>query len=326
MGVAYKIWLFMFKVHNVLDSVVFRLLIAFRLAPKPKPIKAGPGSGVFITGTSSGIGYGTTVALLSKGYTIFAGNLPSEDITGLIKESRELPGTLIPLKVDVTKREMIEKAYSDVQTYCHDNEVKLVGLVNNAGVAYTAPLEIMDEKMLNRVMDVNLKGVVTVTRTFLPEIRKNQGRIVSVASVDGFITMPSFSLYCATKHGVEGLTDALRQELSPFNVSVAAIEPGVINTGLHDTLVQSLKTFETMSPDQTKTYGKHIESITKATEFLLSRKMGLMPEDVSVAIMHAIESDYPRTRYLVGVDAYLHSWARRNLSDRALDIYMKILL
>jgi NAD(P)-dependent dehydrogenase (short-subunit alcohol dehydrogenase family) len=103
-------------------------------------------------------------------------------------------------------------------------------LVNNAGVAYGGPVELLDIEELRRAFEVNFFGVIAVTQAFLPLLRAGRGRIVNMSSISGMVASPFLSPYSTSKWALEALSDAMRVELASWNIHVSVIQPGAINT------------------------------------------------------------------------------------------------
>ncbi len=177
---------------------------------------------VLVTGASSGIGEATALALAHRGFKVFAGARRIEKLKALEGLGH---GRITALALDVTDAMSISAAVAAI------GDAPLYGLVNNAGVSVTGPLEEMPIDDWRRQFETNVFGVVAVTKAMLPQMRAaGAGRIVTIGSVAGRIASPFMSAYAASKHAVEGLSDSLRRELRPFGISVSVIRPGFINT------------------------------------------------------------------------------------------------
>ena len=107
---------------------------------------------------------------------------------------------------------------------------QLFGLINNAGIAFGGPLEILPIQEIKRLLEVNVIGVLAVTKAFLPLLRQSRGRIINMGSSSGLLALPCLSTYAASKFALEAITDSLRVELGPFGISVIIIEAGNIET------------------------------------------------------------------------------------------------
>jgi NAD(P)-dependent dehydrogenase (short-subunit alcohol dehydrogenase family) len=184
-----------------------------------------PSHAVVITGASTGIGAACALHLDRIGFRVFAGVRRRQDGERLRSVSSP---DLIPLQLDVTDRNSLRDAQQRVAEEI--GESRLVGLINNAGIAVASPLEAVPIEDLRRQLEVNVVGQVAVTQVFLPLLRAGQGRIINMGSIAGRATMPLMGPYSASKYALEAITDALRLELQPWGIHVAIIEPGAIAT------------------------------------------------------------------------------------------------
>lgn len=220
-----------------------------------------------ITGASSGIGYATTLALSKLGARVAIGARRTEKLAELEKKIIEYGSEVIPLKLDVTKKEDCKSFFDTVLQKWNSIDI----LVNNAGLM---PLSFIKKVKLDewdQMIDVNIKGVLYCTAAVIPHMaEKKSGHIVNISSVAGRIVFPAGSVYCGTKHFVTAFSEGLRQELSiRSNIRVTCIEPGVVQTELTNTITdESLKSF--------------VEN---------SKKMeALQAEDIANAIVYAVSS------------------------------------
>jgi short-subunit dehydrogenase len=198
-----------------------------------------------------------------------------------------------------------------------ETDGRLDALVNNAGVAVAAPMEFVPLEELRDQLEVNVVGLVAVTQAFLPAIRKSQGRVVNIGSISGILTTPLMGPYCASKHAVEAVSDAMRQELRPHGVKVALIQPGRIITPIWQKSMQRAETNEEKLPDEgRKLYGKLIEAVKKSVRHV--EKDALPVEPVAEAVWHALTNPEPKTRYLVAKNS-LFIKLIANLPDKLRD-------
>ncbi len=180
---------------------------------------------VLVTGASTGIGRATGLYLQARGFRVFASVRRETD-------AADLSGAT-PVLLDVENAESIRAAADAVGAALEDGALQ--GLVNNAGIAVSGPLEFLEMSDLRHQFEVNLFGQVAVTRAFLPLLRRaKNGRIVNMSSISGRITAPLLGPYSMSKFALEAFSDALRRELSPFGLSVSVVEPGAIKTPIWD--------------------------------------------------------------------------------------------
>jgi NAD(P)-dependent dehydrogenase (short-subunit alcohol dehydrogenase family) len=267
---------------------------------------------VLVTGASTGIGRATTLRLDAAGWRVFAGVRRESDAESLRESGGE---RIVPLILDVTDPAQIAAAAQRIEA---EADGRLDGLVNNAGIAVPGPLETLPLEDFRRQVEVNLTAQVAVTQAMLPLIRPARGRIVFIASIGGRIAFPLNGAYHAAKFGVEAVGDVFRQELRPWGISVAIVEPGSIDTPIWERGAQIAEEIEARAhPEQEALYGKAIASFRKVVQDLADR--GIPPEKVAEAISHALESGRPRTRYLVGLDAKVQARLRILLPTRLFD-------
>jgi NAD(P)-dependent dehydrogenase (short-subunit alcohol dehydrogenase family) len=266
---------------------------------------------VLVTGASTGIGRATALRLDGAGWRVFAGVRKEADAEGLREAASP---RLTPVNLDVTEPEQIAAVTEQVE---RESEGGLDGLVNNAGVAIPGPLETMPVEDLRRQLEVNLVAYVAVTQAMLPAIRRAEGRIVFLSSIGGRIAFPFGGPYHASKFGTEAIGDVFRQELRPWGIEVAIIEPGSIDTPIWERGQATGAEIESRSPQTGLLYGAAIEKFRKMIEATAER--GIPPEKVAKAIAHALESSRPKTRYLVGLDAKVQARIRPLIPTRLFD-------
>jgi NAD(P)-dependent dehydrogenase (short-subunit alcohol dehydrogenase family) len=249
----------------------------------------------------------------AEGWRVFAGVRREEDAAKLRNAASE---RLVPLRLDVTDADQIAAAVERIGEAV--GRTGLDGLVNNAGIAVMAPLETIPLEDLRQQLEVNLISQVAVTQAMLGLIRTARGRLVFLSSIGGRMAMPFGAPYHASKYGIEAVVDCLRQELRPWKIDVAAIEPGSIDTPIWERGEKRADAAaEHAPPSQEALYGEQIESFRGAVRRTAER--GIPPEKVAGAVQHALTARRPRTRYLVGADARGQALLSRLLPDRAMD-------
>ncbi len=265
---------------------------------------------MLVTGASTGIGRATALRLDAAGWRVFAGVRREEDAEALREAGSP---NLEPLILDVTDPEQIAAAATRIGA----EPGGLSGLVNNAGVAIPSPLETIPIEDFRRQIEVNLTAHVAVTQALLPAIRIARGRVVFISSIGGRIAFPLTGAYHAAKFGIEAVGDVFRQELRPWGIRVAIVEPGSIDTPIWDRGERTADEIGGRSPQREALYGKAIESYRKVVRSTAER--GIAPEKVAKAIEHALSARRPRTRYLVGLDAKVQARVRPLIPTRAWD-------
>lgn len=253
---------------------------------------------VLITGTSSGIGKSIALHLDKSEFKVYAGVLRSEEGEMLRNQSSV---NLQPVIIDVTNESSIISAKefieSEIQNYSS------FALVNNAGVAMGSPLEIQPNSQLRFEMEVNYFGVIRVTQKFLPVLRKKKGKIINISSISGKSSMPFNGTYCASKFALEAITDALRLELKPWNVSVSNILPGDIQTEIWEKAITDIdKRAAEWNPEAIKLYGPTIEFMKDTIRSV----EGSNPNIISKAVEKLLNSRNPKTRIYIGKNVWLY--------------------
>ncbi|XP_036026039.1 retinol dehydrogenase 7-like isoform X2 [Onychomys torridus] len=253
---------------------------------------------VFITGCDSGFGNLLARQLDRRGMRVLAACLTENGAEELRSKTSDRLETVI---LDVTKTESIVAATQWVKERVGNRG--LWGLVNNAGIAIFAFNEWLNKQDFAKVLDVNLLGMIEVTLSMLPLVRKARGRVVNVSSVMGRLSFFGGG-YSISKYGVEAFSDSLRRELSYFGVKVAIIEPGGFKTALssNDRVSPTIKMlFDQASSEVKEIYGEKFLSSLNSLMETCSEDLTLVTD----CMEHALTSRHPRTRYSAGWDAKL---------------------
>jgi NAD(P)-dependent dehydrogenase (short-subunit alcohol dehydrogenase family) len=266
---------------------------------------------VVVTGASTGIGEAIAKRLDSD-HRVFAGVRRDEDAEKL----RAAGANIVPLKIDVTDQASIAAAAAQVREAVGDDG--LAGLVNNAGIAVSAPIEFFPIDEFRRQLEVNVVGQVAVTQAFLSQIRTAKGRIVNIGSIGGKIAFPLASAYAASKHAMEAITDSLRRELRPWGIEVVIVEPGGVLTPIWDRGRDTAsKIMDDAPPEAEELYGGLIESVLKQVEGIT--ETGMPPSDIAEVVHTALTVKRPKTRYLVGSEARQQARVAAIVPDRVFD-------
>lgn len=270
-----------------------------------------------ITGASSGIGRACALGLAEGGFRVFAGYRKEADSASLAAEAN---GELETLPIDVTDAGQIANAARRVEEAVGDQG--LWGLVNNAGIPVPGPVESLPIDDLRRQLEVNLVGQMAVTQALLPSLRRAHGRVVNMTSVGGRVASPFMGAYHASKFGLEGISDALRRELSGVGVEVIAVEPGSIATEIWDRGREHADGVTSgMSAEARDAYGPDLEAALRTATRTGER--GASPERVARTVERALSAPRPRARYVVGADARMMILLQEVLPTRAFDALMR---
>lgn len=249
---------------------------------------------VLITGASTGIGRATALYLDQAGFLVFAG--VRKEIDGR-KLTQEASSRLTPILLDVTDEGSIAEAVMEVRQITGG---RLFGLVNNAGVSANGPLELMDVGEIRKVMDVNVVGLMAVTKAFLPLIREARGRIVNISSGHGLLAVPDKSVYAASKFAVQAISDSLRVELRPFGIRVSNLVVGKVDTAvLGKILAERDSMFEATDPDIARLY----EPLLTFFDNEVRTIPGISAEEVAKLTGKVLAATNPKAEYLIGPGA-----------------------
>jgi NAD(P)-dependent dehydrogenase (short-subunit alcohol dehydrogenase family) len=255
---------------------------------------------VVITGTSTGIGWGTAKVLLDRGFRVFGSVRRQEDANRL---KDEFGANFTPLLFDVTNEAQVLAAARDVRVELEGET--LAGLVNNAGIAVAGPVLELSADEFRRQMDVNVIGPIIATQAFGPllgadpSLHGPKGRIVMISSVAGKNGNPLMSAYSASKFAVEGLSESLRREMMLFGIDVIIVAPGPVKTP-----IWAKAEDVDISRYRNSPFFPALERIGK---FMLQLgESGLPAERIGELIHLALTAPNPRVRYQIAPDPMRH--------------------
>ncbi len=255
-----------------------------------------------VTGTSTGIGYTTSLHLARNGYRVFAGmrNLAKAGALEKAAAEESLPVTVVAL--DICDSSSVSDAFASVAGH---SPVDL--LVNNAGIGGASPLELTPEDEHRQMFETNYFGAVRCIQAVLPSMRERQtGCIVNVTSAVGLLATPNQIAYSASKWALECLGEALAHEVYRFGVRVVNVEPGVIMTNIFENSAEQTRY------DKTSPYQPIMRRNGKV--FAAGFKRAVPPERVAETILEAATTDDYRLRWPVGPDAEGMMAARQRLA------------
>ncbi len=260
---------------------------------------------VLVTGASSGIGKATAMTLIEEGYTVYVAARRVEKMDDLKALGAH------PLKMDITKEEDI-KAVVETITHAHGG-VDI--LINNAGFGMYGAMEDTTLDDARYQFEVNLFGLARLTQAVLPHMRaQGFGKIVNLSSMGGKVYFPLGTWYHATKHALEGWSDALRLEVAPFGIDVIIIEPGAIKTEFGDVMITPM-----MERSGDTAYADLAERMAAASRDSYEKGQSSPPSLIAHTIAKALKARRPRTRYAAGTWAKPLMAARKWLGDRVFD-------
>ena len=265
-----------------------------------------------ITGTSSGIGFETALALAREGYHTYA---TMRDITksDKIKEIEKKESLKIDvLELDVDNEDSAKTAIQQIL----DQKQRIDVLVNNAGWGLWGCVEDVSVDEFRAQFETNFFSIIRLIQEVTPTMRKQgSGTIVNVSSVAGRIGFPASPAYISSKFALEGLSESLRLEMAPFGVNVVIIEPGVIKTNFLNPIKMAKRS------ESDTVYRDITVKVTSGVKMMA--EMGTHPKEVADTIVKAIRNENPLPRYIVGNDALMFLEARKNKTDIEFENYLK---
>jgi short-subunit dehydrogenase len=261
-----------------------------------------------VTGSSSGIGFETSLTLARNGFYTYATmrRLEEEKSKPLTDIAKNENLHLQVIDLDVDNDKSVANAIDTIV-----NERKRVDvLVNNAGYALGGPLEDASMNEIKAQFETNFFGAVRAMQAVLPIMRKQRtGKIVNITSMGGRISIPLSSFYHGSKFALEGLSESIQYELEPFGIKIILIEPGAVGSNFWKN-IKIAKSSSNTDSQYTQLENKILKAFKKMEENAIS------PSDVAKAILNAVTSDNPKLRYVVGNDAARMMEAGKNMSDR----------
>jgi len=269
---------------------------------------------ILVTGASTGIGYSAVEHLIRSGYGVFGSVRKKEDASRL---QSDFGDNFIPLIFDVTDEQAVLDSVETVKSKMGPGD-QLISIVNNSGIALGGPIQFLPTDVYRKQFEVNLFGVVNVTRSYLKLLgaergASHRGRVVMISSVSGKRSYPFVSPYTASKHALEAFSDSLRREMMLYGVKVVIIEPGPIKTPIWD---------KTPSVEDNPFLGTDYESSLRKFYGQMVTKgkhEGLPVDRVGKLIEKVITIKNPKTRYVITGRKWLDFILPGILPDRMLD-------
>lgn len=270
---------------------------------------------VLVTGAARGIGRAIVAHLASSGWDVIAGVRSEKDATAITKVDPQRVSAVI---LDITNADDIAKLADALPK-------RLDAVVNNAGVAVGGPVETVTPDDWRNVLEVNVIGQFAVTRAILPRLRESRGRVLFISSVNGRIATPMLGPYSASKFALEAGCDALRVELTAWDIPVVLIEPAQTDTDMWRTAGDMvLQIEEDMSPEHRELYAKHLAGMKKFVP--AARKMASPTTKVVAVVEEALTARRPRARYVVGLLPKVQAAVVPNLPTALRDRIMTMLV
>ena len=265
-----------------------------------------------VTGTSSGIGFETVLALAREGYYTYA-TMRDTTKSDKIKELGQKENLKIDvLELDVDDENSVKTAIQKIL----DQKQRIDVLVNNAGWGLWGCVEDVSIDEFKAQFDTNFFSIIRLIQEVGPTMRKQgSGTIVNISSVVGRIGFPASPAYISSKFALEGLSESLRFELAPFGVNVVIIEPGVIKTNF-------MKNMKMAEKSESDTVYRDI-TVKVVSGVKMMSEMGTHPKEVADTIVKAVKDEKPLPRYIVGNDASMFLEAKKSKTDIEFENYLK---
>ena len=266
-----------------------------------------------VTGSSSGIGLATSLALAKNGYRTYATmrNLAKRDSIQSVADKQHLP--IRTVQLDVTDENSIKSAIQSILSEAGRIDL----LVNNAGYVLTGAFEDIGMDEIKSLYETNVFGVIRVTQAVLPIMRKQgSGRIINISSGAGRIGYPGGSAYVSSKFALEGLSESMAYEIEQFGIKTVLVEPGFVRTKIGENMAISKKTQDPNSP-----YSQMMQMMSSNQERMLEN--GSDADLVASVVAEAATSKEPNLRYLAGKDVQQMMAAKKSKSDEEFQKMMK---
>lgn len=263
---------------------------------------------VLITGCSSGFGYLMALIFARNGYHVIAcvRDIKSYGAKKLRQTAVQEKVTIDVIHLDITRDETIKKALSRAPN--------IDILINNAGYGYLGLIEETPIVDFKKIYDTNVLGTIRMVQAIVPIMRKQgNGLIINFSSINGIVPFPLFSIYSSTKFAIETLTEGLRFELKPFGIQVVMVEPGSYVTNFSKNRVEQTGLRRSKSPYKklitnffnryTQTHAADVKGISKVAD----------PQELAEAVYKIAQTNNPKLRYRVGLDAHKYFYIRKFL-------------
>lgn len=258
----------------------------------------------FITGCSTGFGRALATFVLERGWCAVVTARDPSQVDGLVAHH---DGRGAAVKLDVTDQGQIAAAVQEAEARFGKIDV----LVNNAGYGYQSSVEEGDDQAIRALFETNVFGLAALTRAVLPGMRaRRRGHIVNISSVAGFIGFAGSGYYAATKHAVEGLSDALAKEVEPLGIHVLSVEPGPFRT---DFAGRSIRQTLSRFPDYETTVNARLRTLVSR-----SGKQPGDPVRAAAAIIEAVQAPRPPRHLVLGAVGFEN--VRKSLTEKLEEI------
>lgn len=261
---------------------------------------------VLITGASAGIGKVTCLYLAEKGYNVIGTSRASSRLGDLYSEADQRGVTVHGLELDINSDAEVQRVMPKV----FNQFGEIHALVNNAGYGLWGPLEIVSIDEMKTLFETNVFAVLRMTQVVLPAmIERRAGKIVNISSVLGRLATPFNGAYASSKYALEGLSESMNHEVSPFGVHVALVEPGLFETEFQRSQVRAQR-----ADDPNLAYAPYVQRYNDRHQTF--DKLASDPVKVAKVIHKIIRSRRPALRHPVGLESHAGIMGTRLLPGR----------
>ena len=279
-------------------------LIIFLFAVISFQVNAQEQKVILITGTASGIGKAAAESLIDKGHKVYGGDIKVEENLYL----NDIGGHA--LIMDVTKDDQVKAGVQKVIA----EQGRIDVLINNAGYGSFGTIENINMDELKHQFDVNVFGYARLQQAILPYMRKQRsGLVIEVSSIVGEISYPMLGWYAATKHAVEAMADALRQEVAPFGINVVKIQPGAVKTNFPNVALAKLD--KSHIPEDYKQLASDFKLVVEGTYADNAESL----DGTIGSIVEAVEAEEPKTEYRTTFSSRMAIQVKSNISEKEHD-------
>lgn len=264
------------------------------------------GQVIIVTGASAGIGEAAAREIARQGARVVVMARRRDRLDALAKEITATGGEAVAITGDITVAADRERVVAEAI----ERWGRIDALVNNAGYGQIGPVELIPLEAIRQNFETNLFSLIALTQQVIPVMRRQRrGRIINISSVAGRIARPFSSVYDATKHALEAISDGLRGELAPFGIHVVVIEPGYIQTEFAQVAQEKMRSV-------LSDVGLYAPFFSQAAgRYGAARQFAGRPEDIARVIVTALTARRPRTRYAAPGHAHLALAVKRLLPD-----------
>jgi short-subunit dehydrogenase len=268
------------------------------------------GQVVIVTGASAGIGEAAARRLTDEGATVVLSARRADRIEAVRQQIESVGGRALAIVGDITSAEDRERLVRETTREFG----RIDGLVNNAGYGQRGPIELVPIEAIRQNFETNVFSLIALTQLVIPIMRRQEsGRIVNISSVAGRIARPMSSVYDATKHALEAISDGLRGELAQFGIKVVIIEPGMIVTEFGSVADANVRQMIDNSGPYKESFERSFGAIQRM------RRMAGKPQEIADLICRALSIDNPKSRYAAPGHARIAIAAKRMLPARLFD-------